>query len=143
MAKTNYNNMYRSNFKKEEPKKVFEEILEVSNEEDAPVEESAVEEASFEEVKEEEMVEEIEEVEEVIEEVVEPKVEEPLETKLNKFGRVTGGLSLNVRQNPGGKVIKVIHNGEKVTIEDDSDNEWYKISEPVAGFVMKKFINEI
>ena len=81
-------------------------------------------------------------VEETKEEVVETQIEDiPLpksSKKKSKFGKVVGG-SLNVRNTPGGDIVKVISDGENVTI-DSEDGDWYKISVPVEGYVMKKFI---
>ena len=129
MEKKNYNNMYK-------PKT----LKEINDELTAPVEESAEVEPQVEEVEEakDEVVEE--KVEEVKEEIaVEEKKEEPIAKKAST-GKVTGGLSLNVRKAPGGEIIKVLSNGESVTIKDDSNADWYEISSPVSGFVMKKFI---
>lgn len=85
--------------------------------------------------------------EEIKEEVTEEPVKEtPVEDipipkvskKKEKFGKVVGG-SLNVRKTPGGEIIKAISDNENVTI-DSEDGDWYKISVPVEGYVMKKFI---
>lgn len=126
MDKKNYNNMYK-------PKT----LKEINEELTAPVEEPVVAEPSIEEVKEE--IKE-EKVEEVKEEIKEETTVEVLAAKKAMSGIVTGGLSLNVRKTPGGDIIKVIRNGEKVTIDDDSNSDWFKISSPIEGFVMKKFI---
>ena len=118
MEKRSYNNMYKPKTLKEINEEVAAPVEELSKSEEAPAEE---------------VTDKVEE--EVVEEAA--KVEEP---KVKKTGVVTGGLNLNVRKAPGAEIIKAIPTGTKVTIEDDSDAEWYKISEPVAGFVMKKFI---
>ena len=55
-----------------------------------------------------------------------------------KFGTVING-SLNVRRTPGGEVVNVIKNGENVTIESE-EGDWFKISVPYEGFVMKQFV---
>lgn len=83
-------------------------------------------------------------VEEIKEEVkIEPKKEKkPEVAKTSIGGIVTGGLNLNVRKSPNGEIVKTIPNGTKVVIVDkDSNADWYGISEPVKGFVMKKFIS--
>ena len=49
------------------------------------------------------------------------------------------GGGLNVRIAPNGDIVKVISNGDNVTI-DSEDGDWYKISVPYEGYVMKKFI---
>lgn len=80
-----------------------------------------------------------EEVKEEIKE--EPKVEEkPVIVR----GKVIGGLSLNVRQQPttAGAIVDTIKNGGKVVIVDESYADWYKIQSP-EGFVMRKFIEKI
>ena len=125
--KRSYNTMYRSNIKDEE--------------ETAPVEEPIVEAAPAEEVETavEEVLEDVKIPEVVEEKKEEPRVETPV-AKPTYIGVVTGGLNLNIRKNPGGEIIKAVPNGTNVTIVDDSNKDWYKISEPVAGFVMKKFI---
>ena len=125
MDKKNYSNMYK-------PKT----LKEINDELTAPVEEPADVEAAVEEA--EEVKEEIKE--EKIEEVKkETTVEVPV-VKKEIAGHVTGGLNLNVRKVPGGDVIRSITNGEKVIIVEDSNPDWYEISSPIKGFVMKKFI---
>lgn len=88
-----------------------------------------------------------EEMEEVkIEEPVkeEKKIEEPKVEKPVIRGKVIGGLSLNVRQQPStaGTIVNSLKNGEKVVIVDESYADWYKIQSP-EGFVMRKFIEKI
>ena len=131
--KHNYNNMYKSNIKEDDETPVIEET--------APVEEQITEEAPAEEVEDavEEVLEDVKIPELVEEKEEEPKVETPV-TKPSYRGTVTGGLNLNIRKAPGGDIVKVVSNGSFVTIEDDSNPDWYKISEPVEGFVMKKFV---
>lgn len=106
--------MYRSNFQKEEP-----EIIEDVKEEviDEPAEEA----------------------------IDEPVVEsEPVKEKAEKarIGRLYNTEKLNVRKAPGGEIAAVIDNKTTVTIVNDADSEWFEISAPVKGFVMKKFIAE-
>ena len=115
MEKKNYNNMYKAKNLKE----INEEVA------TAPVEE----------LSKEEVVEPKIEKKEVIEET--PKEMTP------KAGIVVGGLSLNVRNEPNGDIIRIINNGDQVIIIDDSNPDWYKIDVPVQGFVMKKFIQLI
>lgn len=84
--------------------------------------------------------------EEIQEEVVTPVVEPPIvevtpegpKKKKFKFGKVVGG-SLNVRKAPDADIVNVLKDGENVTIESE-DGDWYEISVPYAGYVMKKFI---
>ena len=121
MEKRNYNNMYKSKTLKE----INEEVA------TAPVEEptNVVEETPIEEKKEEVKAE--------------TKIDKKPEVAKAEFsGVVTGGLNLNVRKSPNGDIVKTIPNGARVVIADkDSNNaDWYEISEPVKGFVMKKFI---
>ena len=123
--KNNYNAMYKSSIKDEDETPVIEET--------APVEEPAV---VAEEVLEDVKIEEPKVEEEKIEETP-VKVESS-----EKNGIVTGSLSLNVRKEPNGDIIKTIAPNEKVIIKDE-DGDWFKISSPVEGFVMKKFINVI
>lgn len=56
-------------------------------------------------------------------------------------GKVIGNASLNVRQKPAldADILTTLTPGTEITIADQSD-EWYKISIPVNGFVMKKFV---
>lgn len=121
MEKRHYNNMYRSKTLKE----INEEVAA------APVEEptDVVEEAPIEE----------KEVKEVKKEAIK---EDPVVNKAYA-GIVTGGLSLNVRRTPGGDIIKVLKDGERVEIKDDKNDDWYEINGPIKGFVMKKFIKLI
>lgn len=132
MEKKSYNNMYK-------PKTLREINDELTEDITAPVEEPAEVEPIVEE--KEEKKEEIKEVkEEKIEEVKEEAAVEVPEVKKEMAGHVTGGLNLNVRKAPGGDIIKSISNGEKVIISNDSNPDWFEISSPVNGFVMKKFI---
>ena len=85
---------------------------------------------SKEEVKKEDVVEET-----PVEEV---KTEKATKKKSIKFGRVING-SLNVRKTPNGDIANILKDGENVTIESEKD-DWYKISVPYEGYVMKKFI---
>ena len=114
MEKKNYNNMYKAKNLKE----INEEVA------TAPVEELSNEEV---------------ETTNVEEKVIKVELKEPEVVKLEKSGIVTGGLNLNVRKNPNGEIIDAIPTGTKVTITDDK-GDWYAISSPVSGFVMKKFI---
>lgn len=56
-------------------------------------------------------------------------------------GKVIGGASLNVRSNPltTAPIVTTITNGTEVTVEEDGA-EFYKISYPATGFVMKKYV---
>lgn len=72
--------------------------------------------------------------------VEEPKIEEVKPEPIKKksyVGTVIGGYNLNVRNQPNGKVVTSLRDGEKIIILDDSNNDWYKIAD---GYVMKKFI---
>lgn len=75
-------------------------------------------------------------------EVVETSVEDLIKEQKNdsKVGKVIGEANLNVRQTPGGSVITTITPGTEVEIETEVNEDWYKISKPVVGHVMKKFI---
>lgn len=75
---------------------------------------------------------------EVIETTVEDIVKENRSKKAPSSGKVIGG-SLNVRIKPDGNVKKVIQDGTIVRITEDA-GDWYKISSPEDGYVMKKFI---
>ena len=121
MTKRYYNNMYES--------KTFKGI---NDELTAPVEEPEAPEAPVEEI--EDKIEELEDEETVV---------EIPETKKEISGFVTGGLNLNVRKSPNGDIIKSIRTGDKVSIIDDSNPDWYKISSPIEGYVMRKFIKLI
>ena len=78
-----------------------------------------------------------------VEEISLPEVkeEEKKASEDPKIGKVIGGLSLNVRNQPStdGEVIAIVKNGEQVVIVDELNDEWYKIDSP-EGYVMKKFI---
>lgn len=83
--------------------------------------------------------EEVKNEEEIVDELeVTPK---EVKGKKFKFGRVFGG-SLNVRKTPNGEILNVIKDGENVTIKSE-DDDWYEISVPYDGFVMKKFIEVV
>ena len=130
MEKKNYSSMYKNKTLKE----INEEVA------TAPVEEPAVTEAPIEEIEDIKIEEPKVEVEEVKEKKV--AVSEPVVNKAYA-GVVTGGLNLNVRKSPNGEVIRVLHDGERVEIKDDTYHDWYEIYSPVKGFVMKKFIKLI
>ena len=89
--------------------------------------------------------EEVVEVVEVEEPVEKIKPEKPAKREkknaIPESGKVIGDASLNVRQNPSlsAGIINTLTPGVVVNIVEQSD-EWYKISAPVAGFVMKKFV---
>lgn len=77
-------------------------------------------------------------------EVIETTVEDIKKDKPKKApskGKVIGG-TLNVRMQPNGNVKKVIQDGTIVRITEDA-GDWYKISSPEDGYVMKKFIEVI
>ena len=100
---------------------------------------------SYEEEKEEIKLPEKEKEEPVVEIKEEEKVEEPVKKENPVMrGKVIGGLSLNVRQQPStsGVIVSSLKDGEKVVIVDDSYADWYKIKTP-EGFVMRKFIEKI
>lgn len=94
--------------------------------------------------KEPEVVEEVKE--EVIEELAEEAIDEPEpvveKAEKARIGRLYNTEKLNVRKAPGGEIVAVIDNKTTVTIVNDADSEWFEISAPVKGFVMKKFIAE-
>lgn len=118
MSPKNYSKMYNSDTKVDDvaatPAKIMEENT-------TPVEEPAKE------------------------KVTEPKKETKkkastdTEKKKVKDGVVTGDLNLNVRKEPNGEIIGFVSPGTKVVIKEDL-GDWYKISAPIDGFVMKKFI---
>lgn len=77
--------------------------------------------------------------------IEEKKAEEPVKKEKPVIrGKVIGGLSLNVRQQPStaGTIVGSLKDGEKVVIVDDSYADWYKIQSP-EGFVMRKFVEKI
>lgn len=90
-----------------------------------------------------------------VEEVVEKKGDAPTEKKKEvkadpkpkkvapkkRIGTVTGGLNLNVRKTPGGEVVGCAAPDSKVDIVGE-EGDWYKVSNPFDGYVMKKFIVE-
>ena len=68
----------------------------------------------------------------------------PCAAALAKTGKVTAE-SLNIRKSADAdsKVLKVLHEGDKVTIKD-TDGGWYKISAGgTTGFVSKKYISRL
>ena len=75
---------------------------------------------------------------EVIETTIEDIVKENKSKKVPSQGKVIGG-SLNVRIKPNGSIKTVILEGSIVKIIEE-DGDWYKISSPTDGYVMKKFI---
>lgn len=98
---------------------------------------------SYDQMEEVKLPEKEEKIEEPVKEEV--KVEEPVEKKpVIVRGKVTGGLSLNVRNQPStmGQIISSLKDGDKVIIVDESYADWYKIQSP-EGFVMRKFIEKI
>ena len=145
----NYNQMYNNNNNRRQEYRDFREeskveetpevVEEVTDEVDAVIEEvESVEEAPA----EEEINEEQKEVEELIEEI---KKEEPVVEKVelpntNK-GRVIGSGNLNVRKAPiiGDNVASFLAPGTFIKIEE-TVGEWYRISEPIPGFVKSKFV---
>ena len=58
------------------------------------------------------------------------------------FEGIVKPSSLNVRSFPSveGGVVKTIRHGDVVDIVDE-EGDWYRIDQPVSGFVMKKFID--
>lgn len=76
---------------------------------------------------------------EVIETTVEDIIKEDKKDSF-KTGKVVGEANLNVRQTPGGSVVTTITPGTEVEIETEVNEDWYKITKPVTGHVMKKFI---
>lgn len=117
MEKKNYNSMYRSKVAKEEV-------------ETAPVEELS-------KTEDDKIV--IEEIEGTNEKVAKHELPRPEDVKIEKQGSITGDLNLNVRNAANGEIIDKLVPGTKVIIVDEQD-EWYKISAPVEGFIMKKFV---
>ena len=98
---------------------------------------------SYDQMEEVKLPEKEEKIEEPV--VEEKKVEEPVEKKpVIVRGKVIGGLSLNVRNQPStmGQIISSLKDGDKVIIVDESYADWYKIQSP-EGFVMRKFIEKI
>lgn len=114
MAKTNYGKMYKAE----------EEVTEVPVE---PAKGSIAEEIKKEEIKKEE--------------IKKSNTKKEKKNVIPESGKVIGNASLNVRQKPTMEsgVITTITPGTEISIIDQSD-EWYKISIPVSGFVMKKFV---
>lgn len=119
--KKNYNNMYKPKEEKKTLGEIKEDLVEA-----APAEEPATPKKA--------KAEESEVKKEVKKTTVPAKKKES-----KRIGKVTGGLSLNVRKAPNGEIIKAVPNGSILTIIGE-DGEWYKISEPLEGFVMKKFV---
>ena len=110
MAKTNYSSMYKA---EEEVNETPVEEVKVETKKPAKKEKKAA-----------------------------PVVEEVKETPASPTtGKVIGNASLNVRQNPniGAGIITTLTPGTEIEIAEQSD-EWFKIARPVAGFVMKKFV---
>ena len=102
--------------------------------------ESEVEDVVEETVETSEEVEVPEPVEEVKEEELVPVVEEAPK-KASDIYVVAKTSKLNVRKTPNGEVVSIINEGNQVTIDSNfEDNDWYKISDPVNGYVMKKYI---
>lgn len=128
MSKTNYNKMYKNEEVVTEETPVEEVVT--PSEEDV-VEESVTEEAPVEEVVAEEEPAPVEEP---------VKVEAPAPVANDVMGTVSGTALLNVRKTPGGEVATVLKEGDKVKIEDNTNPDWFEISSPVHGFVMKKYI---
>lgn len=97
---------------------------------------------SYDQMEEVKLPEKEEKIEEPVKE--EKKVEEPKKENKVIRGKVTGGLSLNVRNQPStmGQIVNTLKDGEKVVIVDESYADWYKIQSP-EGFVMRKFIEKI
>ena len=97
---------------------------------------------SYDQMEEVKLPEKEEKIEEPVKE--EKKVEEPKKENKVIRGKVTGGLSLNVRNQPStmGTIVNTLKDGEKVVIVDESYADWYKIQSP-EGFVMRKFIEKI
>ena len=97
---------------------------------------------SYDQMEEVKLPEKEEKIEESVKE--EKKVEEPKKENKVIRGKVTGGLSLNVRNQPStmGQIISSLKDGDKVIIVDESYADWYKIQSP-EGFVMRKFIEKI
>ena len=73
-----------------------------------------------------------------VEEPEKKKEVKPAKKKI-KTGTVIGGLNLNVRAEPNGTIIGSLAPDTKVVIEEDL-GDWYRISDPSKGFVMKKFV---
>jgi len=117
MSRRNYDQMYNKGFEEKKEQAV----------------EPVVEEKVESEVKEEEKVEPVADtVREEVKEAAKPKVK-----KIS--GIVIGGRRLNVRKTPNGEIIDSLSDGEKITIIDDSNAEWFKIEAP-EGFVKKEFV---
>lgn len=97
---------------------------------------------SYDQMEEVKLPEKEEKIEDPV--VEEKKVEEPKKENKVIRGKVTGGLSLNVRNQPStmGQIVNTLKDGEKVVIVDESYADWYKIQSP-EGFVMRKFIEKI
>lgn len=86
----------------------------------------------------EEVKDQIAKVEDLEQEVNDFKEEK---IKKTKEGKVIGGIQLNVRETPGGTIKTTIQDGTKVTIKSSfRDDEWFQITTPVEGYVMRKFI---
>lgn len=81
----------------------------------------------------------VKEVEEVIDEVIEAETKEPV------IGVVSDCLKLNVRKRPSidSDVLFKLDCLTEVMIEDDSDEEFYKVytTAGIAGYCMKKYIS--
>lgn len=68
-------------------------------------------------------------------------IDKPEQVKTeDNVAKVIGDANLNVRKNPGGEIITNIAPGTVVSIVGEANEDWFEISNPVPGFVMKKFI---
>lgn len=118
----NYHNMYKSSLKEVDEPTQVEEVVEeeVLTDNEDVVEEPIVE----------------------PEPVVEEPIPEPEPVVKKRTGHLYNTERLNIRKAPNGEVLGVMDNKQSVVIIDDSDPDWYEISAPIKGFVMKKFIAE-
>ena len=71
----------------------------------------------------------------------EPDVVDDKKETFPKTGKVTGGASLNVRANASktSPIVTTLTNGTPLTVEEEA-GDFYKISKPTSGFVMKKYV---
>ena len=136
MSRNDYNRMYtRKDSRPEEDVQENKAIEELEQETNVDVEETEVDVTAEPELEQEADPEPVKKDEAKNTQKV--KKEKTLPAK----GKVIGGASLNVRSNPltTAPIVTTITNGTEVTVEEDCA-DFYRISYPATGFVMKKYV---